>query len=343
MHIPDHVRKDLLGRANVIGVGSGRKEQDGSEEDAVIVFVTEKLPESELADEDICPKTVPVDDREVATDVVQAGEVRTQATALEEAATDPDRTARYRPAPASVSVGHPEISAGTLGTPPLTTTDGTLVFATNTHVAAPPETGAVGDACLQPGPHDGGDEDDEIGRVHDFTEISRAEPNTSDSALVAVDASDIRENEILEIGPIHGFRTAAFGEEYEKSGRTTGHTTGELVAEDVQIDVQGYYPDEPVTFTGVDGFSPMSAGGDSGSLIGYREDGAFHGTDLLFAGSQHVTFGIPWNAVEAAHGELAVANPPAPDDGNGDDGEVPRTIFDVIVDLFRRFFGWLFG
>lgn len=94
-----------------------------------------------------------------------------------------------------------------------------------------------------------------IGTVQDFTEISRTEPNTAISALVAVDPSVLRENDILEIGPRHGFRTAAFGEAYEKSGRTTGHTTGELVAENVEIDVQGHYPDEAVTFTGVDGFS----------------------------------------------------------------------------------------
>lgn len=345
MHVPEHVREDLMRRANVVGVGTGPKQRNGrdTDEQAVIVFVTEKLPESQLADEDICPKTVDIDDEEVPTDVVQAGDVWAQATAVEPMETSPDRTQRFRPAPASVSVGHPDVTAGTLGSPPLETTDGSLVFITNTHVAAPPPDAGIGDVCLQPGPLDGGNSNDRIGTLREFAEIARDEPNTSDSALVEIDPVDLRENEILEIGPLSGFRTSAFGETYEKSGRTTRHTTGNLRAQDVQIDVRGYYPGESVTFTGVDAFSPMSSGGDSGSLIGLRDDGEFFATDLLFAGSPFVTFGIPWDAVVEEHGELTIANPPPPGNGDDDDDGNPRSILDIILDLLRRFFGKLFG
>lgn len=341
MHVPDHVREDLRRRANVVGVGTGLKRRQGREtgEEAVIVFVTEKLPESELDEADICPKTVEIDDEEVPTDVVQSGEVWAQAAAAEPGATVPDRTQRIRPAPASVSVGHPDITAGTLGSPPLAAENDELVFVTNTHVAAPPPDAEDGDACLQPGPHDGGDADDHLGTLLEFAEIARDEPNTTDSALVRVDPVDLRENEILEIGALSGFRATASGERYEKSGRTTGHTTGEFVAEDVEIDVRGYYPDEPVTFTGVDAFSPMSSGGDSGSLIGYRDGGEFFATDLLFAGSPFVTFGVPWDAVVAEHGELRVANP-VTGNGNGDgDDRRPRTLLDLIIEFLRRLFG----
>lgn len=333
MHVPDHVRADLLSRANVVGVGTGPKRRGGREtgEEAVIVFVTEKLPEAQLADEDVCPKTVRIDDEDVPTDVVQAGEVWAQAAVQQ---TTPDRTARYRPAPASVSIGHPDISAGTLGSPPLTTADGALVFVTNTHVAAPPPDAAEGDACLQPGTYDGGDADDRIGTLLGFAPISRTEANRTDSALVAVEPADVRDNEILEIGPLAGFETATFDAEYEKSGRTTGHTRGNLIATDVEIEVRGYYPDEPVSFAGVDAFTPMSSGGDSGSLIGRRVDGAFYATHLLFAGSPFVTFGVPWDEVTAAHGDLAVANPAPPDDGGGSGG-----LFSLLLALLR----WLFG
>lgn len=336
-----------MGRANVVGVGTGRKRRGGREtgEEAVIVFVTEKLPESQLADEDVCPKTVAIDDDEVPTDVVQAGDVWAQAAAVE-AEPVPDRTDRFRPAPASVSVGHPDVTAGTLGTPPVETDDGELVFVTNTHVAAPPPDAASGDPCLQPGPSDGGDGDDRIGTLREFAAISRDEPNTTDSALVRADPAALEENEILEIGPLAGFREPAFDEEYHKSGRTTGLTSGELVARDVQIDVRGFFPDEPVTFAGVDAFSPMSSGGDSGSLIGRREDGAFYGTNLLFAGSPFVTFAIPWEAVTEEHGDLTVANPTPPDDDGGNDGdddEEPRSLLGFLLGLLRKFFGGLFG
>lgn len=343
MHVPDHVREDLLRRANVIGVGSGPKRRDGREtgEDAVIVFVTEKLPESQLAEEDVCPTTVRLDDEEVPTDVVQAGDVRAQAVEAE--VTEPDRTARYRPAPASVSTGHPDVSAGTLGTPPLLTEAGDLVFVTNTHVAAPPPDAADGDACLQPGPHDDGGPDDQIGTLHEFAPISRTAENRTDSALVAVDPTAVRENEVLEIGPLAGFRDATFDASYEKSGRTTGHTEGELRARDVEIEVRGYYPDEPVTFVGVDAFSPMSSGGDSGSVIGRRVDGAFYGTNLLFAGSPYVTFGVPWSEVEAFHGDLALANPPS-EDGDGDGGDDGSGgLLGLLLDLLRRFLGLVGG
>lgn len=326
-------------RANVVGVGTGPKRRGGQEtgEDAVVVFVTEKLPESELADEDVCPRTVTIDDETVPTDVVQSGEVWAQATATEAQETAPDRTERYRPAPASVSVGHPEVTAGTLGTPPLETGDGDTVFVTNAHVAAPQGTAETGDPCRQPGPEDGGTAEDRVGTLREFVEIRRDRPNESDSALVAVDPGDLRENEILEIGPLAGFAEPVFGEPHEKSGRTTDVTSGELRARDVEIEVQGYYPDEAVTFTGVDAFDPMSSGGDSGSLIGRRVDGEFRGTDLLFAGSPFVTFGVPWTAVTDEHGDLAVANPPGEDGGDGGAGSNP------LLDLLRRLWRWLVG
>lgn len=342
MHVPDHVREDLEQRANVVGVGTGPKRSGGQEtgEEAVIVFVSEKLPESELDDEDVCPRTVEVDDEEVPTDVVQAGEVWAQGTATGTQETAPDRTGRHRPAPASVSVGHPAVTAGTLGTPPLETREGDAAFLTNAHVAAPRPDAAAGDPCLQPGPGDGGSVDDRIGTLREFSAIARDEPNETDSALVGVDPGDLGESEILGIGALAGFREPAFGETHRKSGRTTGVTAGELRARDVEIEVRGYYPDEPVRFAGVDAFDPMSSGGDSGSLIGRRVDGEFHGTDLLFAGSPFVTFAIPWETITGEHGELSVAHPPDDDwtGGENDDGGA-----NSLLDLLRRLLRWLFG
>lgn len=345
MHVPDDVKADLKRRENVVGVGVGPKRRDGEEvdEESIVVFVTEKLPESELDPEDICPETVDVDDRTVRTDVVEAGEVRFLETATESVEdTTPDRTSRIRPAPASVSVGHPEITAGTLGSPPLKTDAGDLAFLTNAHVAAPPEA-EIGDPCLQPGPEDGGTLDDGIGTLLERSEIPRTEPAESDSALVSVEPGALRENDILEIGPLEGFGEPTFDDEFLKSGRTTGLTDGELRARDVEIDVGGYYPDDAVTFTGVDAFSSMASGGDSGSLIGVATADGFRATNLLFAGSPLQTFGIPMAAVEAEHGDLAVANPPGdgdvPDPGEPND----RSLFERLIDFLRRLVGGLFG
>lgn len=348
MEVPDEVRSRLMELENVIGVGVGPKRVGGEETDemAVIVFVTEKVPEAELAPEDVCPKSVSLDGEELRTDVIESGEVRALDTLPGETAEpEPaaaDRTERHRPAPAGVSTAHVDVTAGTLGTPPLSTADGDLVFLTNAHVAAP--VGAdEGDPCLQPGPADDGTEDDVIGTLAEYVEVSRDEPNETDSALVAVEEDVLRDNEILEIGALAGWAEPSFGETYEKSGRTTAVTSGELVARDVEIDVAGYYPDEEATFVGVDAFGPMAEGGDSGSLIGVHDEG-FRGTNLLFAGGPQATFGIPMEAVQEHHGSLSVANPPSEDDdgeggGNGDGGGDSRSLLQRIIDWLRRLFG----
>src|SRR5438093_3165984 len=100
----------LLGRANVVGVGVGKKVIAGKETEtpAVMVFVEKKLPEAQLKKTDIVPKTL--DD--VKTDVVETGRLKAQRATVGE---EKPRTARWRPAPGGGSIGHVQITAGTLG------------------------------------------------------------------------------------------------------------------------------------------------------------------------------------------------------------------------------------
>lgn len=214
----------------------------------------------------------------------------------------PDRERRWRPVPAGVSFGHNDISAGTLGSPPLETEDGTTVVLTNAHVAAPVGIAEPDDAIYQPGPADGGTADDVVGTLVEGSEIAPNEPNTTDSAIVEVDPSTFAST-ILGIGEFAGFTDPETDATYTKSGRTTGVTTGDLRGRDARIKVRGYH-DEPTTFEGIDVFGPMSAAGDSGSLIGIEREDGFYATDLLFAGSDRTTLAIPIDAVEAAHGDL---------------------------------------
>lgn len=302
MEIPEAVRRDLESRANVVGTSRGPKRVGGrpTDEECVIVLVREKVPESELDGADRIPPEVELDDGRVRTDVQEVGEVRSQSAATRPAQ-QPDRKRRWRPAPAGVSLGHPEVTAGTLGSPPLATEDGRTVVMTNAHVAAPIGAAEPGDDVLQPGPADGGSTDDAIGTLAEAADIARDEPNTTDSALVAVDPSDLT-GSVLGVGPLAGFGEPTMDATYTKSGRTTGVTTGDLRGRDARIEVRGYY-DEPTVFEGVDVFGPMSAAGDSGSLIGIADDG-FRATDLLFAGSDRSTIAAPLSAVQAEHGQL---------------------------------------
>lgn len=299
------VRDKIESLPHVVGTGVGKKRVGGqkTDETSLVVFVNRKVPDTDLAEPERIPRTIDLDDETTSTDVQQVGDITTQAV-VDPVDRQSQRTGQYRPAPAGVSVAHPLVSAGTLGSTTLETADGEMVVLTNAHVAAPQKQASEGDLLLQPGPADGGSEDDDIGALSEWSEINPNEPNTTDSALVTVDPDDI-EPEILGIGPLTGFDEPDIdtNEEYVKSGRTTGVTSGDLRSRDARVRVGGYY-DEPVIFEGVDVFGPMSASGDSGSLIGLDDGDGFTATDLLFAGSDQSTIGIPMSAVENKHGEL---------------------------------------
>src|SRR3546814_20436073 len=84
-------------------------------------------------------------------------------------------TARERPARSGISIGHPAITAGTLGGLVRDGETGAVAMLSNNHVLANSTDSAVGDAILQPGTADGGaDPDDRIPPLARFGEISFA-------------------------------------------------------------------------------------------------------------------------------------------------------------------------
>lgn len=62
----------------------------------------------------------------------------------------------------------------------------------------------------------------------------------------------------------------------------------------------------------------MSSGGDSGSLIGIEKSDGFYGTNLLFAGTNRITLGIPMSTVQSVHGSLTPVDLGAGDGGQPD-------------------------
>ncbi len=311
MELSDDLRDALESHPNVIGTCLGTRRVGGqpTDEPTVIVLVSKKRPVSQLAASEQIPATVDIDGESIPTDVQEIGEPRIHAGAVRQAPpSERDRTTRWRPAPAGVSIGHADVTAGTLGTPVLHSETGDPVVLTNAHVAAPIDGSHEGDPIYQPGPMDGGTDDDAVGSLESAVTIDSAEPNTTDSALVSV-APDSIDQRILGVGQLVGFEEEPPADAtFHKSGRTTGVTSGTRRGHDARVRVGGYY-DSPVTFEGVTIFDPMSTGGDSGSLIGIQRSDGFYGTDLLFAGSDRVTLAVPIAAVRAAHGSLTVAPP----------------------------------
>jgi len=313
----------LLARVNVVAAGIGFKVKGGERTPtlSIVCSVTEKVALGRLAAQDRIPPQI----NGVHTDVVQTGPIRFLQA----------RTERHRPAPGGVSIGHRDITAGTLGC--LVKKNGQVFILSNNHVLANSNAASRGDPILQPGPHDGGRlPADHIADLEDFVPISitglpsecpvargvaallngaagmlgsevrlqpievRAADNLVDAAIARpVNPQDVS-TEILEIGTVQGTVSGALGMAVRKSGRTTGHTTGEILQVDVTANVQ-YGTGRIARFVDQIMAGPMSQGGDSGSAV---LDDQNRLTGLLFAGSDNSTI---INRIEHVFSALGVS------------------------------------
>src|SRR5256886_17231942 len=108
--------------------------------------------------------------------------VTAQVTGMIVAFSDP--TKRQRPAPLGFSVGHPPITAGSIGAR-VVDGSGNVYVLSNNHVLANSNDATIGDAALQPGPYDGGTAPaDQIGTLAAFnTDRKSTRLNSSHSQI----------------------------------------------------------------------------------------------------------------------------------------------------------------
>jgi len=309
--VKQQVVNTLLAKKNVVACGVGYKETEGviTDEPCVVVSVAKKVPLAQLTEADIVPKVV--DD--VKTDVLETGLI----TAWQAP------TQKWRPAPGGVSIGHIDITAGTLGC--LVLKNGELFILSNNHVLANTNLGKKGDPIIQPGKYDGGTLADQIATLEEFVPIDFGTSPTTCSAAKTVEqllnaiakgmgsghrvvsyqespgenlvdaalarplSLDLVEKRILNIGVPKGSREATLGTNIKKSGRTTGFTTGRITQIDATVQVS-YGSAGAATFTDQFVAGGMSAGGDSGSAVLDEED---YVIGLLFAGSENTTILTP--------------------------------------------------
>ncbi|MBI4499781.1 MAG: hypothetical protein HY700_01345, partial [Gemmatimonadetes bacterium] len=102
-----------------------------------------------------------------------------------------DPTARQRPAPLGFSVGHPLITAGTIGAR-VRDASGQVYILSNNHVLANSNGATAGDPAYQPGPSDGGTAADQIATLTDFQPINfTGADNTMDAAIALSSTADL--------------------------------------------------------------------------------------------------------------------------------------------------------
>lgn len=297
----------LLQKRGVVTVGLGNKRVGGKDTGklALVIGVKKKLPLSVLATEDVVPTNI----EGLITDVIESGEIKL----LKE------RTDKWRPAPGGVSIGHKDITAGSLGR--LVYRNWELMILSNNHVLANMNEAKIGDSILQPGKYDGGTvENDEIAKLYDFVEIKMIglsqcpisgaivnvlnfiawllrrktrltalaglEGNKVDCAIAKPSKDEDVINTILEVDGITGEAEPEVNMSVKKSGRSSGLTYGEITQVNVSANVQvgeGKFAlfEDQFAMGG-----EMSEPGDSGSAI-LTEDNKCIG--LLFAGSDTMT------------------------------------------------------
>jgi hypothetical protein len=307
-------KHELMQKPNVVGVGVGYKHVNGKQttEDALLVFVKQKLPATRLRKSELIPRQL----QGHQTDVIEVGEIRLLS-----------RTGYFRPAPPGCSIGHYRITAGTLGAVVRDKKNKEPLILSNNHVLANSSDGRDGkaehgDAILQPGPADGGLlPKDTIAELERFIPLEKEiispvcrygsffqrtlnsllkiifpsyrmalykinrNNNLVDAALARPLTNKYIKYEILELGKPTGTAEVMPGSTVTFSGRTSGVRSGKVlaVASVIRVNLDqettALFEDQIIT-------EGISAPGDSGSLV---VNGKMEAIGLLFAGSEQIT------------------------------------------------------
>lgn len=263
---------------NIVGVGISKKVTEGKELDALCVcfYVVKKRPPSRIPPRYLVPPVLSANDGKAAfTDVKVVGQLVPQA----------DPLAKQKPIESAFSVGHVQITAGSLGA--IVKKGAKRYLLSNSHVLANSGKGKPGDKVLYPGPADGGEDP-----ANWIATLSEAVPFTKGGAFVnEVDAAlaEVREERLAQLKYAVSKAAVPFSVGVAerdmvvtKRGRTTGVTKGKIIDTDFRF-VLNYDGVGKIGFTRQVLCERYTDGGDSGSLVVDAETGKVVG--LHFAGA----------------------------------------------------------
>ncbi|WP_199443515.1 hypothetical protein [Umezawaea beigongshangensis] len=265
----EHLGADLLANPDVHGVGVGLRRRAGTltDEYAIVVHLSRKLPPDQVPEDRLVPRTLRFttpDGREVVVPV----DVQQRPSPLLEAAAV-SLGSRVRPVPGGVSAGF----AGTLGGWVWDTVTNQAVALSNRHVFG----SLAGTRVPQPSAEDGG-----ILPADEVAVVLRA--GELDAAIAAPVSEVVADLVVLGLGPaVLSIADAAIGQTVRKTGRTTGLTAGVVDLIDYDSGHSGSRSD-----LWIDGDSAdFSDAGDSGALY-VQPDGAVVGLHWGGAGNDGV-------------------------------------------------------
>jgi S1-C subfamily serine protease len=250
---------------------------------AVRVFVSEKLPLALLGRDEQIPETI----NGFPTDVIEIGEIRAFGSFR----------GREHPAKGGASIGHVNVTAGTLGCL-VALEDNTLCILSNNHVLANVNQASVGDRIVQPGKADGGTK--LVAKLVDWHEIRFDTDNEVDCAVAQTSfelASPEHHTFVIGTDTLE----ATLNMPVRKEGRTTGLRLGTVVG--LSADIRVRYGSRQASFVNqiqIQGRFPntFSEPGDSGSLV--VEANTIQPVGLLFSGGSSFTFANPITKVMTA-------------------------------------------
>jgi hypothetical protein len=274
-----HVRRirSVFEDRNIIAVGisektTGRGVKTG--ELSVCFYVEKKIPKAKMRAGKFVPPVMAAPDGSAAfTDVKAIGRIK------------PEENKKVSPVQSGFSVGHVDISAGTVGA--LVKKGKKLFILSNSHVLADSGLGKIKDKVLYPGPHDGGKLPKHlVGALAKFVKfkVGGSFVNHVDCAICEIDTTRLGDLDLSIFG-IKGLPKTIKAKRdmvVMKRGRTTGETEG--VVEDVNFRVVINYPG-----VGDVGFleqvlcSRYTKPGDSGSIVVDKASRSIVG--LHFAGA----------------------------------------------------------
>ncbi len=267
--------RDIFEDKNIVAVGISEKLTEGRKTGVLSLcfYVEKKVPKSRIKVGTLVPPVMAsADGAAVLTDIKPIGRLR------------PQVQKKFRPVQSGFSVGHKDITAGTLGA--IVKKGNRRFILSNCHVLANSGLGRRKDAVFYPGPDDGGTTANLVGTLMQFVKFKVGGDfnNRVDAALCAIDKGRLDQLDFTIPGlkGAPGTIAAKRGMKVIKFGRTTGNTEGEV--QDTHFRLVLKYPGVgDVGFLDQVFCSRYSKPGDSGSIVLDKESGKIVG--LHFAGA----------------------------------------------------------